>query len=204
MQLISGGSAAFRLGTTGYASAFSQEQMRVNSYSFDQILSGKARSMIDAVANHYVHITESEAIRSVKALGRLLENFALPNRVMQLDGISELQHAPDVMIPYIMAEPTVRRMYLDDRCEGYGDKYINLYGDLIGSTDPVYQTVTHGMWVDQGNGELECHMYSNVAIEHDQQMSMPDQLNVLRTWDSLRSVLDLAKEDPTSRWNGLL
>lgn len=150
--------------------------------------------------------TNDYASRMVRAAGRAISNFWLQDRIQTLTEIGQLQHAPPVMQRWIMAEPELRRMYQDQRVEGYSDSYIDLQPGVVGPAHVDYRAVTNGViFLDQEPDE-EGHIghtattYLNGLLpDHD--LSLAEQMDIQATWKAVRSRIATGGEDPTSRFN---
>ena len=76
-------------------------------------------------------------------------------------GIAGLQQADDAMIPYLMAHPYTRQLYIDGRIEGYGDRYVDYEPGVIGPDHYDYRRVMSGTVVEVEKDGKEVSTYTN-------------------------------------------
>lgn len=145
------------------------------------------------------------ARRKLQAITRSLENVFLLDTIQELKDIGQLQHAPSKMIPYIMAQPDVRHMYHNQRCYGYGERYIDPYPERIKEEDPVYRSVMDGVWdFDDEEGICYTNYWLDEEVEVLPDLSATEKFDILNTWDRLVNILNIHESDPTSPHNAQL
>lgn len=175
------------------------DQMNV---SFNQNLSMEARNHFAEVEQFYKVITIDDAMGALENLRSGLDNLALPNRIIPLRTLDELQHAPDAMLPWLMANPMARNLFENNQIEGYGDRFLDLYDDVLGDTTPLYQAAVHGVRREFGEDDFRMEIFAEISSEPSLQIDMSEQLSILNSWDSLEYHLKAGDRDPTSPFNG--
>lgn len=132
-------------------------------------------------------------------LGEIADS-SLDFHIYPIDTIDQLQQAPVEYQPYLMANPEIRRLYLDGRVEGYVDTYDNSHGNDIGIRHKDYRTVitNAGNWMYE---DPEVHGYyfreciGNVMEEDP--LKLREKVNVFKAWLIQNNAI--AKNiDPTS------
>lgn len=124
------------------------------------------------------------------------------NTIRVLNSISDLQQAPTVMIPFLMACPEVRKMYNSQQIDGWSHWYQDIYPDQSGEALPEYRAVMQGIGVEVGD---ELHYTTYVEDEtHEYDLSVGQQQEVLLSWDAVRYHLLNGSNDPTSKLNNSL
>lgn len=146
----------------------------------------------------------SDAMRLARAAVRKVASLYGIDEIYHLENIGQLQHAPPKMVPYVMAEPTLRTMYHKQQVDGYGDDYWDEQPGVVGEGHFEYEQVMDGIFVpDPDNPEAEIAT-SYLHLEEDEQLDFDQQQDVLLTWEQVRIALAKGKEDPTSRFNATL
>ena len=127
----------------------------------------------------------------------------MPDQIRYLRTIGEVQHAPSSMIAMLMAEPTVRRMYHQQRVDGYSESYTDNQPGKVGEDHYDYRRVVNGVFMEE-EGEWVATTYYEDLLPGTGELEFLDQVDILRTWEQMRIHLMRRKEDPTSRWNSSL
>lgn len=203
MQIIEGDDVTFRAMTFGLPNQETFDYFRELGREFGNRVSETVKAKVDEIAGLYKVITLNDALNSMKAVVNNFDNFKLPEVFMELSTLSELQNAPQVMIPFIMANPTVHEMYHRNMVEGYSGLLKGL-GENPEDENPLYQSVTNGITLEDENGEFWTKFYSDVRCGDLPQLSFDEKLAIMKTWESLDYFISLKDCDPTSRYNSKL
>ena len=130
-----------------------------------------------------------------------------PNTILSLGSLDALRNAQAVMQRYIMAEPTIRKLYHQQRCDGYSDTYKDLHPYDIGDNHYDYQRVVHGVVREQEDEDGVIRSYtehfSDVEFSAEEELDFNDQIRILDTWDVVKHFV-LRDEDPTNILGGSL
>lgn len=194
--------AAFQAMTFGVPARETFDYFDQMGASFNQNLSDTARNHFAEVEQFYKVITIDDAMNALQNLNSGLNNLALPNRIMPLRNLDELQHAPDAMLPWLMANPMARNLFDNNQIEGYGDRFIDLHGDLLGDTTVLYQAAVHGIRREMSDGEYQMEIFPEISSDKTMQIDMGEQLAVLNSWNTLEHHLEQQDRDPTSPFGG--
>jgi hypothetical protein len=151
----------------------------------------------------------SDAMRLAQAATRKLRSLWDEDCIRPLQDIGDFQYAPLIMQRYIMAQPTIRKLYQQQRCDGYSDTYIDIHPNVIGEDHYDYRRVMNGVVTiseedEDGNSEWSSTTYLDELNEDDNELLFEEQLEIIQTWDKLQALLDEGKDDPTSRYNAEL
>lgn len=193
--------AAFQAMTFGLPSKETFNYFDQMAVSFNSNLSDTARNHFAEVEQFYKVITIDDAMNALQNLKNGYESLALPNRIITLKNLEELQHAPDAMLPWLMANPTARNLFNNNQIEGYGDRLNDIHGDLLGDTTVLYQAAVHGIRREV-NGEYCMELFAEISSDESMQIDMGEQLSVLDSWNTLEYHLEQGDRDPTSPFNG--
>lgn len=139
---------------------------------------------------------------------RTVDMFWADNRIQELTTMAHFQHAPDNMVRWIMAEPSVRSLYKSNGLDGYGETYIDRHSTGIKETHYDYMVVMDGMVVEDENGDMSSTEYFVEAQpEYDPDydcLSFNERVDIVNSWTHVTRFLELGGEDPTSKYNGSL
>jgi hypothetical protein len=135
------------------------------------------------------------AIRSARGL-------LTPNVIQPLVSYEEFQIAQPVMQRYIMAQPDIRQLFFDQRCDGFSDTYVDQQPGKIGETHYDYRRVMNGMMVEEGE-DFVVHHYLDELREGDRELTFHEQVDILSTWQVM-SMFMQEKKDPTNIYGGKL
>ena len=107
---------------------------------------------------------------------------------------------------WIMANPDVRKLYHEQRIDGYSDTYEDIHENSIGESHYDYRRVMNGIVVDNDDEEAD-YGWSSVTYfedlaEEDRELRIDEQYDILSSWHYLQRYLAVGKEDPTSLFNG--
>lgn len=162
---------------------------------------------IRGVRDRYKEIRSGETVRKVLALKQRLNSIWETNAMRRLVSLNELQQAPEVMRPYIMAHPQIREMYHQGRCSGYAEVYVDQHPGKIGRDHYDFRRVTDEVYYrEHGTGAvvLDKH-YEYVAPDLEKLMNIMSKHVIIASWNTLEDHLKSgSNKDPVSQWNGLL
>lgn len=147
---------------------------------------------------------ESTAMRLTRAVARKMANSWNMDTIMPLTTIGQLQHSKPTMQKYIMAEPTVRKAYHDQRCDGFSDSYVDLQPKVVGNEHYEYRRATNAVFFGGGEKPMESVTYYEKLKDDDRNLTTEEKADVMLTWRTAKELLLTGKEDPTSVYNALL
>lgn len=203
MRVVRGDSTTFHAKTFGVPARETFDYLNQMGMDFNSSISDEARLRFTEVKSFYKTVSFDDALSALRNAVSGTDALSLPNRVMPLVSLAELQHAPDVMLPWIMAHPQLRELYAHNSCEGYGDRFIDYFSEVLGDTRPLYKAAVNGLRREV-NGEYQMEIFAEVRSEQSLQIDMNDQLSVMATWDEIDYQLSLNDRDPTSPFDGKL
>lgn len=206
-RIIQGGAAMFNAVHYGRQS---QEAVNFLTRQFENVthhLSEAGRAFYQKAQEAFEYINSDHATRLLRAAGRALDSLYMPDRIQPLSTIGHLQHAPPVMQRWIMAEPTLRKLHIAGRVEGYSDSYLDLDPGRVGDQHYDYQRVMQGVVVvdeepdEDGNRGWTATQYLGGLLPDDRELEFGEQLDIMETWRHVRKHVAKGDDDPTSRYN---
>ena len=166
-------------------------------------LNDVGRTFISKAKETYERLKSSEVMRVAKAALNQASGLFMPNKIMEIRTIEQMQVAQPIMQRWIMAEPQIRQMYNDKLCHGYADTYFDINPGTVAETDYNYRAVMDGVIVDQKDGSWKAKSYGQDLIEDDEPLTVFDQFTILKVWDNAKLFMATGI-DPTDPWNGKL
>lgn len=151
----------------------------------------------------YQTISESDAVQALRNLTVKADVSWKGNNIYHCNSIEQLQVANPVMQRYIMAEPRLRDMYLNQSVEGYAGSYENFHGDAIGAGHYDYRRVTDGIVMVQEDHAVVNEFYELIP-DTDKELDFFQKADVIRTWNMVNRALDANETDPTSPIGNIL
>jgi hypothetical protein len=146
----------------------------------------------------------SEAMRLAQAAINRAGSVFQADTIRDLYQIGELQNAPLVMQRFIMANPVVRDLYHQQRCDGYSDTYLDMEPGAVGLAHYDYRRVITGMVMeDEEHGWKIVHCLDELK-EGDRPLQIEEKDIVLSVWDVVEARIREGKDDPTSPTGGSL
>lgn len=203
MRVIYGDHNTFRALTHGVPSQSTLDYFAQEAAIFDSRVDSIVLEHVAETEDFFATMQIEEAIASLRAAGNAVASDFLPNQIFELMSIDEIQNAPDIMVPWIMANPVLDEMRRDNRIEGYGDRFTEFCSEFLGDSHPLYQHVVDGLWIEQADGTHECTMYAAARADEELQLDMKQQLAILNTWGRAVELLE-GERDPTSPFNAML
>ena len=209
MIVVKGGSAAYR------ALVFGPQNQGNQSFFDSQVASvvNAGNEFGQAFANRVLEIREtfnnSAAVQLAKAALNRTRGIFSPNVVKTLTEVTDMQNAKSLMQRWMMANPEVRTLYHQQRCDGFSDSYVDMHPGKIGEAHYDFRRVMDGMVQETEDGFF-IDMYAEQILPEDEDFDFDEQKAVLRTWLSLEHAIVLAHQDPdkhrdpTSAWNNSL
>lgn len=169
---------------------------------YDNIVGSVSSSFLDTTKQMYDNIYNSEAITIARNALSKATGFMRPDVIVSTS-IEQLNNATGIMQRYIMAEPTIRDMYLNNKCDGYYESYVNSFGDDIKEDHYDYRRVMDGVMDFEGDHWVITSYTDTTDFIDEEDLSVHDQLDILYTWDNV--ALAIANgDDPTNPDKGRL
>lgn len=157
-------------------------------------LRGYNDSILNTSREMYERVNSSEAIMKAKQFLHNAQVSIDPNAIYPLyeNNIYEANYA---MRRYIMVEPTVRKLYEENRCYGYDDQFLDIEPDITYKEIEEhrdYRAVMNGLlrFDDEGYGYYKEYLDAPI-------LDIYDQSAILETWDTVRNMI-AEGNDPTA------
>ena len=169
------------------------EYLQQNMYQALDKLQGYNDQFVQVTQNMFNAVNSADAIQRAKQFLHSAQSSIDPNAIYPLYE-NNIYDANTVMQRYVMVEPTIRKLYEEQRCYGYDDMFLDINPDITAKNikeHDDYRAVMDGVLQftdDTGYWEN----YLDVTP-----LDIMDQVAVLTTWDTVKTMIAEGK-DPTA------
>ena len=170
---------------------------------FSNTLTDAGRRFMENAKQVYQQVAESDAANLARLAIRNAKALFQGNHILPLLDIDAIQTAAPLMQRYIMAQPEIRALYHDNRCNGYSDTYVDLHPTKVGENHYDYRRVMQHMVQDTEDG-WQVTSWAEDLVEGDRELGFDEKCCVLQTWDVVKMFVDAQASDPTNPWGGTL
>lgn len=119
------------------------------------------------------------------------------NYIDELLTFQAIQSANLSMQRYIMANPNLRQIYIDQRCDGYTNSYTNIFGHDIAQDHYDYRRVTDEILLSTPTG-WEVHYYDEQLEIGDRELNFIDKAKIINTWEVMDWLIETCNFDFTN------
>lgn len=205
-HVIEGGSDAFNALIYGEPHPGTRDFLRNQVETMSDRLTEAGRNFMQGAREVYERVSGSTAARLARAASRQFRSLWQQDDIRELAELADLQTAPLTMQRWIMAEPTIRKLYQKQRCDGYSGSYTDVWSGDLGENHYDWRRVHSGLvqfTVDEHGEETEdwyATTYLEDLLPDDSDLYLEDQVDIKTTWDNVVSAIRAGK-DPTSKWD---
>lgn len=196
-MIVNGGLDAFNALRGGFPTQSSVNQIQQMYQSSMGYLNEAQRTIMENARVAYRMLTQNESANLLRNLGTKIVNV-WSSGIQRLESLEEVQTANNLMQRWVMAHPTTRNLYLQNRCDGYGESYENVQGDHVGAAQFDYRRVMTGVMITPEQDNAYFNLYHDHMSVNDANLSVSEQLDILSTWNLLDRLFEDQDEDPTS------
>jgi len=200
MNVIYGGADAFNAVLYQDQHPANMNYFQKEISSFSNTLTDVGKQFFSGVQTLYDQINSSEAMRIAKAALNMAKSITQPNSIRSLFELPEIQNAPLMMQRFIMANPMVRELYHEQRCDGYSGTYIDMQPGKTQEEHYDYRRVMNGIVQQDTQGTMFYTQYLDELHHGDKELALTEQVKILDTWE-IAEMFIKAGNDPTSVWN---
>ena len=191
VNVVSGGRDAFNALLYSTPNNSTLNWLNNNINRAREALTGVADHLVDATVNLYNKVNSDGMINAAKAL--VATHGSHTNEYMIYSVSPEhLGEANYIMQQYIMCNPKVQELYVDNLCYGFEETYYDPEPDLHGEDRDDYRRVMDGVVQFEGDDAYIMHYSSCDETE----ISTADKFAILETWQHVENLI-LCGKDPT-------
>lgn len=201
-KFIVGDEESFRLSISGIPNQSTINYIREQSFTPSLALDQNTREFMEQSRNIYNEYLSDKAIEKAHFIKNIANNTWQHNVIRALEDIDQMQQAPSVMVPYIMAMPEVRSLWQAGGCAGYDEDYVDEYPNLNGEDNLYYRRMMDGI-LQETEDEMYYVDYSE-PLDLEEPLHVTQQFILLNVRNSIARKLQDKGDDPTSRYNASL
>lgn len=204
MQIISGGTDAWDALAYGEQNPINLNYFKNQLQNIGNTLTDFGKQFYADAAQIYDSFNGSQAMQIIRNVTKAAKTLFQPNVVKSIFEMDDMQTASVMMQRWIMANPVVRQMYQEQKCDGYSDTYTDMHPGDIGEKHYDYRRVMDGIIQEPEEGEWFAKFYADDLIEGDKELVHEDKVNILTTWEIIEGFMKAGEKDPTSPYNSSL
>jgi hypothetical protein len=202
MVVIEGDPNTWNALTYGEKNPMNLDYLRNQLATIPQALNDFTNSFYSEARSLFDKYNGSAAQRLIKSVTRSVQSLFGTDTVHSMFELSEIQNANIVMQRWIMANPVVRKLYHDQKCDGYSDTYVDVAPTDIGERHYDYRRVMDGVVVDSDD-DWVVKFYPDEMKAGDKELDHVDKMNILSTWEIMEMFIK-SGDDPTSPFGSKL
>jgi hypothetical protein len=126
MRVVEGGRALQHAAAYGRPHQNVLQYVETQRHDYVSGLTELGRAQYDQAIAHASTLVDSHALVIADALRARTESFTQVNSIHRLSTYEEVQNAPQEMVRWLMVAPEIRDVYHDQRCHGFGERYVDL------------------------------------------------------------------------------
>lgn len=169
-----------------------------HNQQFYQGLNDAGRQFMDAARSFYDQMGLTYGTRQLEALSRTVEGMWQSDSIRELKSLDELQNAPPAMRRWIMAQPDLRKLYHQQRVDGYINQYVDYFPNDVGEAHYDYRRATNGVVMENDDGSWHARTHFEELLPGDQPLTKLERADIQGTWEYVLAVLTTGQDDPTS------
>ena len=187
----------------GFLDSGTQNWIQERTNALMSTVSATTANWFNKAKSFYQTITESDAIQALRNLTAKEDVCWKGNNIYLCNSIEQIQATNIVQQRYIMAEPRLRQMYLNQEVEGFAATYNNVQGEAIGMKQFDYRRVTDGMLLVTEDSMQWTDYHENLP-EQERELELYERADMIRNWNLVNICLDKAEQDPSSPIGNML
>jgi hypothetical protein len=198
------------LGASDAWNAMLYGETNPNTVNFMQNQLQSVRNMFTQAGQGFLAQAESafnlfngaDAINFARNTINKFSRVADTSRIMELTTLEQLQGSGLVMQRWIMAEPSIRALYNEQRCDGFADSYIDVHPGAVGIDHYDWRLANNGMVLFQPDGGYVAHQFPDELLSGDRALTFQEKCAVAITHEALRAYVEQRTDDPSSPTGG--
>jgi hypothetical protein len=164
----------------------------------------QGRAFLDRSRQAFEVFNGSAAIDFARKISSTVKGLFESKHIVGLWELEAMQKASITMQRWVMANPTVRKLYHEQKLDGYSDTYSDVHGTDIADSHYDYRRVMDGVMQFEDNDEWFVKEYIEDLLDGDRDLTHSEKVDIIHTWNKMDLILALGKDDPTSPVGGKL
>ena len=208
VRVVVGDPADFNAMVYGYERHPGTVNYLENQFSnFGSTLNEAGKSFFSNAKQVFEDLTSSSAMRAARAALRKAGSIFQRDEIRSIWDLGGIQTAPLAMQRRIMAMPSIRELWNQQRCDGYSDTYVDLYPGMIGDNHYDYRRQKTGVVQELKNdddAEYVIKEFIDDIVEGDRELDTDEKADIEATEEAVNAFVQLGHDDPTSVFGGML
>lgn len=173
--------------------------------SLSENITEQGRMFLERARETADNLYNSELAQRARNAVRMATGYTMdPNAILYYNDLEQMRAATPVMQDYLMANPVVRDMYQNQRCDGWSETYVDSFKGDIGENHYPYRRVMDGIVdIDSEDGTWKAVNYYDELMEQERDLDFFEKVRILDTWEVMNLFVD-QKKDPTDPLGGEL
>lgn len=194
---------------TAVAGLFGQQTNSFKEYLHNSLnnytaqIAPHAAGIVEAVTTRFAEQMSTGAQRKIEAFRNKVAATWQADMVKVLGDVGQIQQAPDSMVRWVMAQPDIRQHFIEGRCEGYGDRYVDNNPGGVGLNHYDYRVATSGVVMQEDDAFVVRNHYEHL-YEEERELTLLEKNAIQVTWETMCASMETDITDPTSEWNAVL
>lgn len=153
----------------------------------------------NTIFNSYNYINDK--LTQYAIMNQITQNGVniIDNPFVELLSFKQLQEANITMQRWIMANPNIRKLYLNQNIDGYSSTYKNITGNTIGENDYNYRRVMDSILVSTDDDYWRVTNYLDELLPNDRELNHYEKTKIISTWNAIDWILENCNFDFTSK-----
>lgn len=206
VQVVVGGARDFNAMVYGYDRHPGTMQFLENQFTnVSSTLTEAGRSFFSNAKDVFESFTNSDAMRAARNALRKAGGLFQRDEIRSIWELADLQTAKPTMQRYIMAMPEIRRLWQEQRIDGYSNTYVDMYPGTIGENHYDYRRMTNALvqeTPDDDEAEYVIKEHIDDLVDGDRELDIDEKADLDYTREVAKAVIDIGIDDPTSEWGG--
>lgn len=175
-----------------------------NQFStFSNTLTEAGKLFVDKMKSSYEQIVNSDAMMYAKAAIRRATNLLNNDVIRPLESMEDAYGASPLMQRWIMAEPGLRELLIQQRCEGFPDTYVDLDPGRVGPLHRDYRLAMSGLVQDDEDAAFAVTYYPEELMEGEKPLEHLDQVAIQGIFAFVQCAVAQGKDPSSTTGNDL-
>ena len=163
------------------------DYLKDQAVGISDTLTNIGRKFILGTQSVYSGMLNSDAMRSARAALRSAKGIFSADKIVPLESYEEIMAAQITMQRYVMAEPTIRKIYHSQLCDGYSDTYVDVEPGCVGENQLDYRRVMSGI-IEVDEDGWKATTYSD-SEDDERELLFDEKTDILSTWELVRAAI---------------
>lgn len=165
--------------------------------AFSNTLTETGKVFMEQAKSAYDQIMNSDAILYAKAAIRKATGLLNNDVIRPLESLEDAYSATPLMQRWIMTEPSLRKLHVDQRCEGFSETYVDTDPGKYGILQRDYRLAMSEVVQDDDDAAFAVDYYMEELQPGEKELSHIDKVTIQGIWAFVECAVAQGK-DPSS------